>query len=64
MAAMHSLYDRIPPEYLQLMEPRLQKLNMVLEPGITALNWLSVEIADFVAAVLKEIHALELLIER
>lgn len=62
--SMRMLFDRIPEEYRQLMEPRLEVLSDAIEPGITTLNWLSVEIPNFVASVHKVIDNLQLLLDR
>ena len=62
--AMRLLFDRIPDEYRLLMEPRLDELSEAIEPGITTLNWLSVDIPDFVKSVYKVIDKLQLLIDR
>ena len=62
--AMRLLFDRIPDEYRLLMEPRLDELTEAIEPGITTLNWLSVDIPEFVQGVYKVIDKLQLLIDR
>ena len=62
--AIHALYARIPEEYLRLMEPQMQRLQDSLEPGLTVLNWTSVEIPDFISNVYREIHSIQLLLDR
>ena len=46
------------------MVPHCQKVDVLIEPGLTLLNWSSMNITSFVQSVYKGLHTLELLIDR
>lgn len=43
-----ALRDRIPDATSPLMEPHLRRVEGILEPGITSINWTSVNIDSFI----------------
>jgi len=55
---------KIPEIFETLMVPHCQKVDVLIEPGLTLLNWSSMNITSFVQSVYKGLHTLELLIDR
>ena len=55
---------KIPELFETLMVPHCQKVNDIIEPGLTFLTWSSLNIASFVQSIHKGLHSLELLIDR
>eukprot|EP00057_Strongylocentrotus_purpuratus_P020210 XP_011674684.1 PREDICTED: dynein heavy chain 5, axonemal-like [Strongylocentrotus purpuratus] len=56
--------SKIQPAFEPLMETHLDKLNRVLDPGLTALTWTSMNIDPFVEDVYAALGELELLMVR
>jgi dynein heavy chain, axonemal len=55
---------RVPASLQPLMILHLEKIDQVLEPGLTTLNWTSVKLTTFVDDVYRQFQAFELLIDR
>ena len=55
---------KIPELFETLMVPHCQKVDDLIEPGLTFLTWSSLNIASFVQSIHKGLHTLELLIDR
>ena len=58
------VFAKIPELFETLMTPHCQKVDALIEPGLTLLNWSSMNITSFVQSVYKGLHTLELLIDR
>ena len=54
----------IPSVVEQLMVPHLQKVNVVVEQGLTAITWGSLNISNYVASVRKALKELQLVLSR
>jgi len=56
--------EKIPELFETLMTPHCQKVDALIEPGLTYLNWSSLNIGSFIQCVHAGLHDLELLIDR
>jgi len=58
------VFAKIPELFETLMVPHCQKVDAVIEPGLTVLSWSSMNITSYVQSVYKGLNTLELLIDR
>ena len=56
--------SKIPAAFQQLMEPHLQRVDKVIEPGIVKLTWTSITIEDYILNVHNSLSELDLLVKR
>eukprot|EP00117_Sycon_ciliatum_P004310 scpid857/ scgid8744/ Dynein heavy chain 5, axonemal; Axonemal beta dynein heavy chain 5; Ciliary dynein heavy chain 5 len=56
--------DKIPEILQALMEPHINKVNDALQPGLSSLNWMSLNIDLFISNGTDSLHVLEKLIDR
>ncbi|XP_069898297.1 dynein axonemal heavy chain 5 [Dipodomys merriami] len=64
LAEYQRVKSKVPPTLEQLMAPHLAKVNEVLQPGLAALTWASLNIETYLENSFAKIKDLELLLDR
>ena len=56
--------EKIPSSFKPLMAPHMAKLDAAIEPGLTMLNWTSLNLATYLESVYEALRELDLLLTR
>ena len=64
LAELKRVTAMVPPEYEPLMIPHLARLHRIIEPGVTTLNWTSMNIETYIESVYDVLSNLELILNR
>ena len=58
------MLDKIPATFRPLMAPHLAKLDAAVDPGLTMLNWTSLNLTTYLESVYEALRELDLLLSR